>query len=191
MPALVYIHGFLSSPQSFKAQQIEQWLAANHSEITYYCPQLTPYPELTRRQLEILVESLLPEPVYLVGSSLGGFWATWLVEKYGLRAVLINPAVRPQEFMPNYLGQELKNYHLNARYFLTPEHIDDIIRANVAPNKLNHYWLLLQTGDEILDYRQAVATYAGCRQTIEEGGDHSFKDVDRYFDEMLTFFSTT
>ena len=91
MAALLYIHGFLSSPQSFKAQQTRLWLAKNHPEIDFYCPQLPPYPAGAQFILESLVESLFPQPVYLMGSSLGGFWATWLAEKYNLRAILINP----------------------------------------------------------------------------------------------------
>lgn len=109
MAALVYIHGFLSSPLSFKAQQTAQWLAQQHPEISFHCPQLPPYPAQTQLLLEALVESLLHEPVYLMGSSLGGFWATWLAEKYNLRAVLINPAVRPQDFMPADLEVDLKS----------------------------------------------------------------------------------
>ena len=109
MAALLYVHGFLSSPLSFKAQQTAQWLAVAHPEIEFICPQLTPYPADTQLLLESLVERYLPEPVYLMGSSLGGFWATWLAEKYNLRAVLINPAVRPQDFMPAYLEVDLNS----------------------------------------------------------------------------------
>ena len=81
MAALLYIHGFLSSPLSFKATQTQAWLEAHYPDIRFYCPQLPPYPAQTQQQLETLVESLLPEPVYLMGSSLGGFWATWLAER--------------------------------------------------------------------------------------------------------------
>ena len=100
MATLLYIHGFLSSPLSFKARQTAQWLAEHHPEIEFLCPQLTPYPADAQKLLDSAVESRFPDPVYLMGSSLGGFWATWLAEKYNLRAVLINPAVRPQDFMP-------------------------------------------------------------------------------------------
>jgi len=187
MAALLYIHGFLSSPLSFKAQQTQAWLAANHPEIDYHCPQLSPYPAQTQRLLEDLVESLLPEPVYLMGSSLGGFWATWLAEKYNVRALLINPAVRPQEFMPKYVGVELKSYHTDDMYHLHRRHVDEIKSADVQPRRLDNYWLLVQTGDETLDYRRAVEKYAGCKQTIEEGGDHSFQGFERYFESGLKF----
>lgn len=189
--ALIYIHGFLSSPQSFKACQIQQWLAAHHPEITYHCPQLTPYPEQTRRQLEDLVEFLLPQPIYMIGSSLGGFWATWLVEKYNLPAILINPSVRPYDFMPAFLGQPIKNYYSDAVYCLTSEHIDEIRAADIQPARNNNYWLLLQTGDETLDYRQAVHKYSGCKQTIEQGGDHSFQGFERYLEVGLDFLVQT
>lgn len=189
MSALLYIHGFLSSPRSFKACQVQQWLAANHAEIAYHCPQLTPYPEQTRQQLEALVESLLPQPVYIMGSSLGGFWATWLVEKYNLRALLINPSVRPYDFMPLCLGQELKSYYSETTYCLSEQHIEEIKRYDIEPQRKANYWLLVQAGDEVLDYRQAVEKYKGCKQTLEPGGDHSFQKFERYFQAGFDFLS--
>ncbi|ACE84346.1 YqiA/YcfP family alpha/beta fold hydrolase [Cellvibrio japonicus] len=187
MAAVLYIHGFLSSPLSFKAQQVQGWLARNHPEITYFCPHLTPYPEQTRHTLASMVESLLPQPVYLMGSSLGGFWATWLAETYNLRALLINPAVRPQDFMPAYLEVDLKGYHTDDSYRLNARHIDEIMATDIPVTRLANYWLLVQTGDETLDYRAAVAKYQGCRQTIEEGGDHSFQGFECYLAQGLAF----
>ena len=189
MAALLYIHGFLSSPLSFKAQQVQHWLAAQHPEIEFICPQLTPYPAQTQQLLESILEQRLPEPIYLMGSSLGGFWATWLAEKYNLRAVLINPAVRPQEFMPAYLEVDLKSYHTDDSYYLGAHHIDEIIAADVPVTRFNNYWLLVQTGDETLDYRKAVQKYAGCKHTIEDGGDHSFQGFERFFNDCMTFFN--
>lgn len=189
MPALIYIHGFLSSPLSFKAKQTEAWLAENYPSIGYHCPHLTPYPEVTRQQLEGLVESLLPDPVYLMGSSLGGFWATWLVEKYNLRALLVNPAVEPQAFMPEYLDVDLKSYHTDDSYRLSAHHIEEIKAVNVPVTRTENYWVLLQTGDETLDYRQAAKKYAGCKQTVEEGGDHSFQGFERYLADAITFLA--
>lgn len=187
MPALIYIHGFLSSPRSFKAQQTAQWMAQHHPDIDFHCPQLTPYPAHTRQQLESLVESILPEAVYLMGSSLGGFWASWLVEKYSLRAVLINPAVRPWEFMPDYLEVDLKSYHTDDSYRLNARHIDEIKSCYIPIRHFDNYWLLVQTGDETLDYTQAVAEYQGCKQTVEVGGDHSFQGFERYLSDGLEF----
>lgn len=190
MASLLYIHGFLSSPLSLKAQQVKRWLAEVHPEIDFQCPHLTPYPAQTQALLAGLIEQRLPEPVYLMGSSLGGFWATWLAERYNLRALLINPAVRPQSFMPAYLEVDLKGYHTDDSYRLNAGHIDEIIAADVPVTRHSNYWLLVQTGDETLDYRHAMAKYLGCRQTIEEGGDHSFQGFERYLESALVFLST-
>lgn len=190
MAALLYIHGFLSSPLSFKARQTAQWLAEHCPEIDFYCPQLPPYPAQTQAILERLVESLLPQPVYLMGSSLGGFWATWLAEKYNLPAVLINPAVRPQDFMPAYLEVDLKSYHTDDSYRLNAGHIDEIIAVDVPVTHPDNYWLLVQTGDETLDYRHSVQKYRACKQTIEEGGDHAFQSFERYLPDCMIFFNT-
>lgn len=187
MSALIYIHGFLSSPLSFKAQQVQRWLALHRPEINYCCPHLTPYPRAAQQTLESLVESLLPEPVYLMGSSLGGFWATWLAEKYNLRAVLINPAVHPWRFMPAYLEVDLKSYHTDDSYRLNSRHLEELTACEVDVKRHKNYWLMVQTGDETLDYLQAVEKYHGCKQTVEAGGDHSFQAFERYLLESIEF----
>ena len=187
MSSLIYIHGFLSSPLSFKAQQAQHWLALHRPDISYHCPHLTPYPRAAQQTLESLVESLLPAPVYLMGSSLGGFWATWLAEKYNLRAVLINPAVHPWQFMPAYLEVDLKSYHTDDSYRLSLRHLEELKACEVDVKRLNNYWLMVQTGDETLDYAQAVEKYHGCKQTVEQGGDHSFQGFERYLLESIEF----
>lgn len=188
MSRLLYIHGFLSSPASYKAVQVKQWLATHRPDIEYHCPALTAYPGRTRHTLEILIEQMLPEPVYLMGSSLGGYWATWLVEKYGLRAVLINPAVKPGMLNPEYVNVELKNYHSDDTYRLTEQDVEELLTADVSEIQFHdNYWLMVQTGDETLDYRLAVEKYAGCKQLIEDGGDHSFQNFDRWIAEAIEF----
>ncbi len=188
MPHLLYIHGFLSSPASHKAVQVEQWLATHRPDIEYHCPFLSAYPEQSRYTLETLVEQYLPEPVYLMGSSLGGYWATWLVEKYGLRAVLINPVAEPGLLNPDYLHVELKNYHSEHTYVLTEHDAKALLAVNVSNIQFpNHYWLMVQTGDETLDYRLAVEKYAACRQLVEEGGDHAFQGFQRWIGDAIDF----
>lgn len=185
---LLYIHGFLSSPLSLKAVQVQQWLIENRPEIEYHCPALTAYPQQTQNTLETLVEQLLPQRVGLMGSSLGGYWATWLVEKYGLRAVLINPAVKLDMLNPDYLNVELKNYHSDDSYYLTEENVGALFAADVPEIKLHdNYWLMVQTGDETLDYNLAVEKYAACRQLVEKGGDHSFQGFERWIAEAVDF----
>ena len=188
MSHLLYIHGFLSSPASHKAVQVKQWLLSHRPDIHYHCPALTAYPGQTRSTLESLVEQLMPEPVFLMGSSLGGYWATWLVEKYGLRAVLINPAVRPSMLNPDYVNVELKNFHNADTYRLTEQHIEELFAADISEIRLHdNYWLMVQTDDETLDYRLAVEKYSACKQLIEEGGDHSFQNFDRWIGDAIAF----
>ena len=188
MPHLLYIHGFLSSPASHKAVLVKNWLTKNRPDISYHCPALSAYPDQAQAGLEVLVESLLPEPLYLLGSSLGGFWATWLVEKYDLRAVLINPAVKPSMLKPDYLNVELQNYHTDESYVLGEADVDTLLAANVEQvRRVQNYLLMVQTGDETLDYREAVNKYAGCRQIVEEGGDHSFQGFENRIAEAIDF----
>jgi len=188
MSSLLYIHGFLSSPLSAKAEITRKWLLTNRPDVQFYCPQLPPYPKETQKILEELVEGLLSGGVCLLGSSLGGFWATFLAEKYNLPAVLINPAVKPQNFMPKYVGMDAKSYHSDERYYLRSKHINEIIQADLPVTRHNNYWLLVQTGDETLDYHQAVKKYANCKQTIEEGGDHSFQGFENYLEKIFQWF---
>lgn len=188
MPAIVYLHGFLSSPQSHKAQLLKSWLAQYAPEITFYCPQLTPYPMQTRLELEALVQQLQPTPIWLIGSSLGGYWATWLVETYNFPAVLVNPATKPYDLMRDYLFTELKSYHTDECYRLEAKHINEIKTIQRDIKRPGNYWLMLQTGDETLDYKEAKKQYRHSLQLIEVGGDHSFINFEQHFPNILKFF---
>jgi predicted esterase YcpF (UPF0227 family) len=184
--ALVYIHGFNSSPASLKARQTEQWLSSRSLDIPFFCPALKSEPDKAIAQLEALIMSL-ENPVGLIGSSMGGYYATWLSEKYDLKSVLINPAVKPYEFMVDYLGENA-NYHTGERYILEQRHVDIARTLDVERiKKPENLWVLLQTGDEVLDYRQAEKKYAHCALTIEQGGDHSFQHYEQHLPAIINF----
>ncbi len=188
---LLYIHGFLSSPQSHKALQVKQWCEIHHPGVEYQCPSLTAYPEESIKTLEAIVESASGD-VALIGSSLGGFYSTFLAEKYNLKAVLINPAVEPHRLMTHYIHVDLANYHTDQHYRLSELHIDQLKALDVNPLvKKENYWLMVQTEDETLDYRAAVKKYKGCRQLVEEGGDHSFQKFERWLPDVFEFLSIT
>lgn len=192
MPALLYIHGFLSSPNSFKALQVKDWLQQYRPDIAYHCPFLTVYPDQVQAELDRIVAEVKAqgEDLYLMGSSMGGFWCSYLVEKYGLPALLINPAVRPSMLMPEYVGKTLKNYHTDDSYTLEAKHIEQL-RA-LLPEEItrpDNYWVLLQTEDETLDYRQAAELYQHCKLTIEEGGDHAFQGFERFIEPGIEFLA--
>ena len=192
-PLLIYLHGFLSSPQSFKCQALKQWLQENRTEIVFYAPLISPYPAEAAMALGKALEDFKSNhrgPIGLVGSSMGGFWCTWLAEQHSLPAVIINPAVTPSRFMPGYLEQNLKPYSgEDHTYRLQQQDVDNMreLESSIPGSLSGRYWLLTQRGDETLDYREGEAFYRGQRQTIEDGGDHSFQEFARYMPALVDF----
>jgi len=190
MSLLLFIHGFLSSPASQKAQQVAAWCKQHHSAIDYHCPALSAYPDESIEVLENIVQSYTSKPIYIIGSSLGGYYATYLAEKYGLKAVLVNPAVEPFNSIDAYLDIDLKNYHNEEVYRLNRTHMESLRSIYVEEiTKPENYWLMVQTGDETLDYRQAVKKYKLCLSTIEQGGDHSFQNFEQWLPKIFDFFT--
>lgn len=189
MTNIIYIHGFLSSPASFKARQTELWLKETHPDIRFQCPALSSYPKLALEALLACVESCDELP-YLVGSSLGGFWSSHLIEQ-GLakKAVLVNPAVSPHTRFAQLLGETLKSYHSDESFVLTQADLDVLAACESAGlQDPSRYWVMLQKGDEVLDYRMAVKRYQGAKSLIEEGGDHSFQGYENWLSAILDFF---
>lgn len=186
---LIYLHGFLSSPRSHKAQLMGAWLARQRPEIAWQVPAL---PEEPGAAFEVAVDAVKLaldggfERIGLIGSSMGGFYATALAESLDLSAVLINPAVRPHRHIDRYYMEQTNPYS-GRRFALGPRDAADLAAMLPAVVTPSRYWLLLQTADEVLDYREAVAFYAGCRQTVEEGGDHQFRGFERHLPAVVEF----
>jgi uncharacterized protein len=179
---IVYLHGFNSSPQSHKAKLLARYLAQRHLGERFACPAL---PPLASRALGE-IEPLIGPGVCLVGSSLGGFYATYLAEKHGLKAVLINPAIDPHIGLRAYLGPQ-KNLHTGEPYVLTEAHLREWESLQVAHIALGRYLLLVETGDEVLDYRKALERYRGCAQVVVPGGDHSLRSFPEHLPRILRF----
>src|SRR5688572_25189426 len=158
---LIYIHGFNSSALSFKAGLLRRRMTELRRGCEIATPELSHRPIEAMRELESLVAAH-PDSA-LIGSSLGGYYATWLAEKYELRAVLVNPAMRPYELLAKYVGWQT-NLYTNARYELTHSDIEALRALEVDRITPERYLLMVQTGDEVLDYRAAVERYRGARQ---------------------------
>jgi uncharacterized protein len=184
---IVYLHGFNSSPASSKARQLGEYMASLGRQADYYCPALANSPREAIAMVEAELTRSRPAAVTLVGSSLGGFYATYLAEKHGWKAVLVNPAVHAHLLLRNALGPQT-NWHDGGNWELTEAHLAELAALDApAITQPERYLLLAQTGDEVLDYRDAVAYYAGATQIIEDGGDHGFAGFERHFQTILDF----
>jgi predicted esterase YcpF (UPF0227 family) len=183
-PSILYIHGLNSSPASTKASQLLK--VAEHCGIAQHLrvPALHHHPRQAMQQLQAAIAEL-GSPL-LVGSSLGGYYSTFLAEQHGLPALLINPAVRPHRL---FGGKELEqtNYYTNETWLLTHDHVAALAELETAePRDAARYRVWLQTADETLDYLHAEAFYEGCTLDIQQGGDHSYQGFVQRIPEILT-----
>jgi len=183
---ILYLHGFNSAPQSHKAQVLGRYLEERGLGGRFACPKLPHRPAEAIAVAEAEIALRPPGTVTLLGSSLGGFYATHLAEKHGLRAVLVNPAVTPQLDLESYLGTQ-RNLYTGEAYELTREHIAEWRALDVPVTRPERYLLIVETGDEVLDYRAAVRKYAGAQQIVVEGGDHTLKSFPAHLPAILQF----
>jgi uncharacterized protein len=183
--SILYIHGLNSSPASLKASQLSRAMAQLGLAEQLRVPALHHHPRQALAQLEVLIAEL-GRPV-LVGSSLGGYYATFLAERHGLPGLLINPAVRPHLRFDGYLGPQ-KNYYSDETWELTADHVSALAELDVpAPQDPARYQVWLQTADETLDYRDAQRYYRACALRIQAGGDHGFQGFAERLPMLFAF----
>ncbi len=183
---IVYLHGFRSSPASEKARLLARRMAECGLADQFWCEPLPVGPRQAIERIEGVLAQSETVPT-LVGSSLGGYYATYLAEKHDLRAVLINPAVAAHQSLAGLVGPQT-NLYTGETFDFTQEHIAELAQLDVPQlARPKRFWLLVETGDEVLDYRKAVQRYAGARQTVIEGGDHSFRHFADYLDAIIEF----
>ena len=183
-PGILYLHGFCSSPASLKSRQFAAEMARRGLADRFVSPTLSPVPAQAMADMARLLDDA-PGPVTLVGSSLGGHYATCLAERYGLDAVLVNPAAVDRLDAARFIGEHT-NFHTGEQFTFTAEHAAQLAAQVVVPTP-SRYWLLADEGDEVLDWRQAADFYAGCQQTILPGGDHSFARFPGFIPQIIEF----
>ena len=186
---LLYLHGFRSSPKSFKAQMMGRHIAQlPGTPVTWACPQLPPSPQEAIALIRATTHDWPAGTMAVVGSSLGGFYATVLAEERGCRAIVINPAVEPARDLARYIGEQTSFHDPQERFFFRREFIAEFEALAPWPiTRPERYQALIAKGDEVLDWREMSARYPGASLTLLEGGDHAVSDFDAHMPALLAW----
>lgn len=188
---LLYLHGFRSSPRSTKAQRMAHEMAALRTrgrEVQYWCPQLPPSPAQAMREVMTGIAGWPRELMAVMGSSLGGFYATVVAEALGCPAALINPAIEPARDLAGYIGEQSTWQDPAEHFYFRAEFIDELKALRPAAiTRPERYFVIIAKGDEVLDWREMRARYERGRVKLLEGGDHALSDFDTHLPEVLAF----
>lgn len=185
---LLYLHGFLSSPASNKARLTAQAVHTRHPSVTWLCPLLAPSPRQAMADVLQAIAGWPQATMAVMGSSLGGFYATWLAERLGCKAVLLNPAVKPARDLLPHLGEHALWHDPSQHFVLEPGFIDELRAMELERISLpQRYYALIAQGDEVLDAVEMKSHYPGARLTVLPGGDHALSDYAQYLDALLDF----
>jgi hypothetical protein len=185
---LLYLHGFRSSPQSFKARFMADWLARHREDVRWWCPQLPPSP---RESMDLVFEELARWPIErmgVIGSSLGGFYATVVAEKTGCRAVLLNPAINPARDLAGYIGDLTSFHDPDDHFYFKPEYVTQLrLLTPRAITRPERYLPVIAKGDEVLDWREMSGRYDSSPMRLIDGSDHALSDFDEHLPAILAF----
>jgi predicted esterase YcpF (UPF0227 family) len=185
---LLYLHGFRSSPKSFKAQRLQAWLAEQRPDVHWWCPQLPPSP---REAMQLLREGTAGWPdagSAVLGSSLGGFYATVVAEATGWATVVMNPAVDPARDLARHIGEQTAFHTPEERFLFRAEYVDELRAMAPGPiTRPERYFAIIAKGDELLDWREMSARYPGAQMRLLDGSDHALSDFDDHLPHLLRF----
>ncbi len=186
---LLYLHGFRSSPQSVKARITAARIARDHPDVRWWCPQLPPSPREAMAQVTRGIADWPRGTMAVIGSSLGGFYATGVAAATGCRAVLINPAVHPARDLARYIGEQTQWHDPAQHFYFRPEYIGELRALDPGPLPQPENCLVIAAkGDEVLDWRETVARYPGSPMELIEGGDHALSDFEHaWLDRVIAF----
>lgn len=190
---ILYLHGFRSSPQSAKAQMLGQAMHDRGLDNSWLCPQLPASPAQAMALVHGLIESARKQGLQpgrdltVIGSSLGGYYAAHLAQRWDCRAVLLNPVVHAARDLATQVGEHTQ-FHSEEPFVFLPEYVDELAGLAVdRPSRPERYFLLAATGDEVLDWREMARRYAGCASRIICGSDHGISDFGRWLPEVIAF----
>ncbi len=185
---LLYLHGFRSSPQSTKARQVAAWVAAHRPDLVWCCPQLPASPQAAVDDIFVRIADWPRPRMAVVGSSLGGFYATIVAERTGCRAVLLNPAVDPARDLAAAVGTTTA-WHGDEAFVFRPEYVDELRRVAAPPRltRPERYFAVIAKGDEVLSWREMRERYACCPMRLLDGGDHALSDFDAHLPAVVDF----
>ena len=184
---LLYLHGFRSSPQSFKARWMADWVAANRPGLAWACPQLPPSPAAALDDIRAITAGWPAATSGVIGSSLGGFYATIVAESLGFRAVLVNPAVDPARDLAAHIGRQTMYHSAGESFDFRAEYVDELA-AMTPPTPLARpldILAIVAKGDEVLDWREMTARYAQGPLKLIAGSDHGLADFESHVPDLL------
>ena len=185
---VLYLHGFRSSPQSTKASRLASLFSSTYPDVHWWCPQLPPSPLEASKLILEGIANWPKESMAVIGSSLGGFYATWLAHRYDCKAFLINPAIDPARDLAKYIGEHSAWHDPNERIYFAPAYIEELRHLYVGefkhPQKV---FALIAKGDEVLDWREMTGRYPECPQLVLEGSDHGVSDFELHLPKLLQF----
>jgi len=189
---LLYLHGFRSSPKSTKAQHMASVMAAQFGQVHWWCPQLPPSPKAAAELILAGTRDWPAATSAVMGSSLGGFYATWLASQLDVRAVLINPAVFPARDLAKHIGEQTTWQAPEERFYFAPEYVTELIALEVgALENPQRVLAFIAKGDEVLDWREMSGSYPNSQQVVLEGGDHALSDFEQHVPQVLQFLQLT
>ena len=187
---LLYLHGFRSSPASTKARMTAAAVAQRFPAVAWLCPALPASPKQAMAEVLQATKDWPLANTAVIGSSLGGFYATWLAEQWGCRAVLLNPAVRPARDLAAHLGDQTVWHDPEQQFVFEATYVDELIAQEIAQiSRPGRYLAVIAKGDEVLDWREMTSHYAGATIKLLPGGDHALSDYDQHLDEVLDFLA--
>lgn len=187
---LLYLHGFRSSPNSTKAQMTAARVHERHPAVTWWCPQLPPSPKAAMEMVMHGIAMWPSDRMGVIGSSLGGFYATCVAQARGCRAVLLNPAVDPARDLTKYIGEQTAWHDPGERFYFEPRYVDELRALEPGPLRdPGKFFAVIAKGDEVLDWREMSARYTGAHVKLLEGSDHALSDFDQDIDEVFGFLA--